>query len=114
MAVRPFIDTLRALRYGALEEELAGKLNELVLACDKTQKAGQLTLTITVKPSRAGPVEIFDQVKATLPQFERGSTLMFPTVEGNLQREDPRQPQLPGLKTVDTTTGELKEVSANG
>jgi hypothetical protein len=44
------------------------------------------------------------------PKEERGTSLMFATVEGNLQREDPRQMSLPGLKSVDTAVGELRHV----
>jgi hypothetical protein len=36
---------------------------------------------------------------------------MFSTPEGNLTREDPRQMQIEGLRTVDKSTGELKRVA---
>ena len=54
---------------------------------------------------------MFDDVKVKLPKEERGSSIMFSTPEGNLTREDPRQMQIEGLRTVDKSTGELKRVA---
>jgi hypothetical protein len=45
-----------------------------------------------------------------MPKDEKGSSLMFATPEGNLQREDPRQLKIEGLRQVDMETGELKKV----
>jgi hypothetical protein len=36
---------------------------------------------------------------------------MFPTPEGNLQREDPRQLKLEGLREVKREDGELRNVA---
>jgi hypothetical protein len=110
MPTRPFIDTLTALRYGELHDELSEKLNELVTACSETGKAGALTLTLKLKPSKGGAMEISDEVKSKVPKLEHGSTLMFPTPEGNLQREDPRQLKLEGLREVPRETGEIRNV----
>jgi hypothetical protein len=41
MAIRPFIDTLTALRYGELHDELSEKLNELVAACRRVPDRGR-------------------------------------------------------------------------
>lgn len=111
MAIRPFIDTLTALRYGELHDELSEKLNELVAACADTGKAGTLTLTLKLKPSKGAALEISDEVKVKVPKLEHGSTLMFPTPEGNLQREDPRQLKLEGLLEVKREDGELRNVA---
>lgn len=110
MGIRPFSDTLVALRYGTLHDELSEALNQLVTKCESTQRAGSLTLTLKIKPSKAGRVEIIDDIKLTLPKEEKGSSIMFVTPEGNLQREDPRQMSLDGLRVVDKQDGELKRV----
>ena len=88
MAIRPFSDFLTAIRFGQLQEELSAKLNELTTACTAEGKGGKLVLTLALKPGRSGQVEILDDIKLTLPPQEHGSTLMFATPEGNLQRED--------------------------
>lgn len=111
MGIRPFSDTLTAIRFGKLQEELSAKLNELTTACTAEGKGGKLVLTLALKPGKAGQVEILDDVKLTLPPQEHGSTLMFATPEGNLQREDPRQMQLEGLRAV-AAPAPLKEIAS--
>lgn len=110
---RPFTDTLLALRHGELLDELSDAINELTTACAETGKAGTLSMTIKLKPGNAGQIEVIDEVKLKLPAPTKGSTLMFATPEGNLVRNDPRQMSIEGLRQVDTSTGEIKQV-ANG
>jgi len=111
--MKPFTDTLNQLRFGTLTEDLTRQLNELVLKCDSTGRAGSLTLTISLKPGKGGQLEIFDDIKVKMPKEERGSSIMFCTPEGNLQREDPRQLQLTGLRAVgDDQPSELRKVAA--
>lgn len=107
---KPFTDTIVALRFGTLNQELTEKLNELTTKCAETGRAGALTLTLALKPGKAGQVEVFDDVKLKLPKEEKGSSIMFVTPEGNLTRSDPRQGELEGLRTVDRDTGEIRKV----
>lgn len=111
MAARPFTDTIVALRFGTLNDDLTEKLHELTQKCVDTGRAGTLTLTLALKPGKGGQIEVFDDIKVKLPKEEKGSSIMFATPEGNLQREDPRQLQLDGLRTVDKDTGELRRVN---
>lgn len=107
---KPFTDTLNALRYGTLTDDLTKELHALTLKCDSTGKAGELKLTIKLKPGKGGQMEVFDDIVVKAPKDEKGSSIMFTTVEGNLQREDPRQLNLEGLRSVDMETGELRRV----
>lgn len=108
--MKPFIDTLNALRYGQLHQELTDNLHKLTKACQDTGKTGEMILKIKIKPGKAGQMELIDEIKTKLPEFERGSTILFTTPEGVLQREDPRQLKLEGLRMVDHETGEIKEI----
>lgn len=110
--MRPFTDTLNALRFGTLTEDLTKALNELTQKVADTGRSGDLTLKLSLKPGKGGQIEVFDDIKVKAPKEERGSSIMFATPEGNLMREDPRQLQIEGLRTVDTKTGELKRVGA--
>lgn len=110
MPARPFTDTIVALRFGTLNDDLTTRLHELTQKCVETGRAGVLTLTLQLKPGKGGQIEVFDDVKVKLPKEERGSSIMFATPEGNLQREDPRQMQIDGLRTLDKDTGELRRV----
>lgn len=107
---KPFTDTLVALRFGTLNDDLSEALNELVTKCDATGKGGELKLTIKLKPGKGGQIEVFDDIQVKAPKEERGSSIMFATPEGNLIREDPRQLSIDGLRTVDMETGELRRV----
>lgn len=111
--MKPFTDTLNAMRFGTLSEDLTRALHELTAACVDTQRPGALTLTLQLKPGKGGQIEVFDDIKVKPPKSERGSTIMFSTPEGNLQREDPRQKKL-DLRQVDASTGEIINLNTAG
>lgn len=111
MIPRTFPQTLDSLRYGQLSDELTKALVNLTAACAETGRAGTLTLTLQLKPGKGGQIEVFDDVKTKMPKQERGSSLMFATPDNNLTRDDPRQVQIEGLRTVDQETGELRRVA---
>lgn len=110
---KPFNDTLVQLRFGELHEELTDAMNELVSSVDKTQKGGKLTLTLTLKPGKGGQIELVDDLKVTLPKQEKGSSIMFATPEGNLQREDPRQRSFEGIRSVDQEVKARREAQTD-
>jgi hypothetical protein len=107
---RPFNHTIAQLRYGTLNDELTKALHELTQKCGDSGKAGELKLVIRLKPGSGGQMEVFDDITLKLPKEQKGSSIMFATVEGNLQREDPRQKTLEGLKTVEQEQRELRKV----
>ena len=99
-----------------LAEELADALNDMVHASTETGKASELALKIKLKPlpGTSGQVELDTDVKAKLPQPTRGKTLMFTTPNNNLQRENPKQTTLDGLRTADQEANaqtELRQAS---
>ena len=109
--MKPFTDTLNHMRFGTLSEDLTKALHELTQKCADTGRVGKLTLELQLKPGKGGQIEVFDDIRVKLPKEERGSTILFATPEGGLAREDPRQMQIEGLRTVDKATGELKRVA---
>jgi len=109
---KSFEDFLAALP--DLREDLADALNDMVHASTETGKVSEMTLKIKLKPQggNAGQVELDTDVKTKLPQPVRGKTLMFATPNNNLQRENPRQQTLDGLRTADqeaTAQSELRK-----
>lgn len=91
-----FNATVAQLRNGSTQIEASELLHELVEACRETNKVGEITLKIKVRPDGGtGQFFLEDQVTINAPKSERGKTLFFGTPEGNLQREDPRQKKLP-------------------
>lgn len=109
MAQKPLSQQIRALRTG-LDDEIGTKLAALVKKCEDTGRAGTLTIALKLKPGKAGQIEIFDEIKVTEPKEERGSSLVFATVEGNLDRKDPRQGELEGIRVVEHDSGRVISV----
>lgn len=110
MTPRSFNETIVALRYGTLHDDLTNELNALVSKVANSMKAGELTLKLKLKPGKGGQIEIVDDILVKAPKEEKGTSIMFATPDGNLTREDPRQLQIEGLRSVDMETGELKKV----
>lgn len=100
MALTPITETLRHVRGGLLIIEASEQLAELVKAVEITGKGGKLVIELQVKKlSRSGALEIIDKVTSKVPTEAPLSTMMYPTPEGNLITEDPRQAKL-DLKAV--------------
>ena len=96
--IRPFDQTLRDLSEGATNSELSEALWDLVQRVQDTGKAGSLTLTLAVGFDGNGRVQIKDEVKTKLPEFNRPTTAFFIDRDGNPSRRDPNQPLLPSLE----------------
>lgn len=110
MSIRPFVDTLRDLECGVFLESLGSEQHELIQAIQKTNKGGKLVIELDYKPEGNGQMTIAAAVKSKVPQMPRGKSLFFVTPEANLTRTDPRQQEIPGLRSVDTDTPEFREV----
>lgn len=107
-----FSEFLESLDYGAIADEATHELNELVHACTETGKAGEIVLAIKIKPTgKGGQVELASDVKVKKPKPVRGTTIMFCTPDNNLQREDPRQRSLDGVRTVAEESRPVRAVS---
>lgn len=107
-----FLETVRQLRAGRTQDELSQKLNQLTQDCRATGKQGSITLTIKVKPDKGDTGQYFleDDIKTSEPKFDRGQTIFWGTPEGNLQRTDPNQGELP-LRDVSAKAEAPREVS---
>lgn len=111
---RPFADFIREQARGATHDELSELLAELVRKVDETGKAGTLTYSLKVSPIKgSGGFEVTDQIKAKMPEFDRGGSIFFATKNGALTRDDPNQPtfeslrEVPGVGVVDDFSGEV-------
>ena len=91
-------------------DDAAEALSALVLAVDQTGKAGSMTITIKLRKATGSALAVSGNVTVKKPAEPPFEALMFPTPEGNLLMEDPRQQKLE-LKAVGAPAGELKTVS---
>lgn len=92
---RPILETLHHLEGGAFLNDAADGLAEIVKSVDATGKPGKITLEITVRKAMSTALAIKGKVTVKLPPETPLEALMFPTPEGNLMTEDPRQAKLP-------------------
>lgn len=98
---KSFAETLALLGYGDFEQEATDELNELVHAVTETGKSGSLKLELKLKPvGKGSQIEISNELKLTKPKPVREVQILFATADNNLQREDPRQKTLDGVRTV--------------
>jgi len=95
MAVKRITETLERLRGGQMLDEASELLAKVVQGVDTTGKAGEITIKLQVKKlSRSGALEVIDKVTGKVPEETPITTMMYPTPEGNLITEDPRQQKL--------------------
>lgn len=99
-AIRPFKDVLTELGEGATHAELSDAFWELLQRVQDTGKAGTLTLQIAIAPNGNGRIDVKDEVKLKLPEFNRPQTAFFIDKHGNASRRDPNQPEIPGVTHI--------------
>lgn len=93
--------------------DVAGaKLSEVISAIVATNKAGSLTMKIDIKPSTAGALAVKASVSIKKPKGLPPESLLWPTPEGNLMADDPRQTKLELKQVAAEPARELKTVGA--
>lgn len=97
-----FCQTLGNLQHGYTLQELDQALTEALQASSDTGKQSTVTVKLTIKPNGAGTYKIVDDIKTTLPKFEKEATVLFTDRDQQLVREDPRQQRL-SLEQVSTS-----------
>jgi hypothetical protein len=116
MSIRPITQTLALLQGGTFIDQCSELLAATVQGVDETGKSGKLTITLDLKKS-AGAISIAAKVTNKTPEVAADADLMWPTVEGNLQLDNPKQAKLNfGVVDVakreildtDQQTGEIK------
>lgn len=92
--------------------DLAGaKFSELIKAVTDNNKAGTLTMKIAIKPSTAGTLAVKAEVNIVKPKGMPAESLLWPTPEGNLMAEDPRQLKIELKQVAQEPARELKTIN---
>lgn len=99
-------DFLTAMRKALRPEVLARagvELAEVIRSVREVGKKGSLTLTVSLTPMKNNPdvAEVTARVKSSPAEPTPRATPMWPTESGRLERNDPRQQALPGIRAVD-------------
>ena len=93
--------------------DVAGaKLSEVIAAIVATNKAGSLTMKIDIKQSTAGALAVKASVAIKKPKGLPPESLLWPTPDGNLMADDPRQTKLELKPVAAEPARELKTVGA--
>ncbi|QEK35900.1 hypothetical protein [Acinetobacter johnsonii] len=108
-----FCQTLGNLQHGYSLQELDQLLTEALQASQDTGKVSKVSVTLTIKPNGAGTYKITDDIKSTLPKFEKEATLLFTDGEQQLVREDPRQQKLKLEQVQSSGPIDLKGIPAD-
>ncbi len=104
------LQTISSLHAGLLADEANDKLQDLVKAVDSTGKAGTITITLSVRKATAGALAVKGKVTSKLPAEPDLEALLFPTPEGNLLTEDPRQQKL-DIRPIAAPVRELRTIN---
>lgn len=108
---KPFAAVIQEQRQGGLHGELSHELANLVASVQETRKPGVLTLTLKVTPNKDGvTVTLSDDISVKLPKSDRGAAIFFVQGDGNLVRNDPRQPELPLREVGAREATEIRKV----
>src|SRR5262245_28944212 len=113
--MRPFTDVLRDIRKGRVVEAASEELAEVVRGVLDTNKPGELTLKLSVKPQGKGDnaVIVGAKLAAKVPQADLPDALFFADLDGDLLRDDPTQQRMfADVERVDPLTGEVTKLGA--
>lgn len=113
--VRPFADFLRELQKGSTHEELSQGLQRVVAGIADTGKKGEVLLKISLAPAVKGNNQhlvVRSEVVIKAPSIERQPSLFFADRNANLVRNNPDQPEIPGLRAVPGSTDDDQEAKA--
>jgi len=108
--MRPFTDVLRDIRKGRVVEALTVELAEIVRGVLDTSKAGELKLTLSLKPQGKGDnaVIVSAKIAAKVPQADLPDAIFFADLDGDLFRDDPTQSRMfADAEKIDPVTGEI-------
>lgn len=92
-----FVNLLVEMRGGQVAIDLNKKFDEILQAVLETGGKGELTVKLTVKPSKMGmggaviEVEMEHDTKLKRPELKVGRSVFFVTKDGKLTRDDPAQ-----------------------
>lgn len=114
--MRPFTDVIRDIRKGRVVDAASEQLAEVVRGVLDTNKGGEITLKLSIKPQGKGDnaVIVSAKLSAKVPQSDLPDALFFADLDGDLLRDDPTQQRMfaDASERVDPLTGEVVKLGA--
>lgn len=112
--VEEFTYLLQQHRQGGCLDELGQALRDVTDAAQLTGNPGVIILKVMIDPTKSGAVEIYDDIKITMPKAEKVGSLFFVGENGVLQRNNPNQLEM-SLRSIEggvaQNTENLRQVS---
>ncbi len=107
------ISVLQRVGSGRVLERLEDAIN--AASADVVETGNPATVTLVLKISTKAQGDVLTMVDGTVGRSVPKKAPVgayFYVVDGELYKDDPRQAELEGFRTVDRETGEVREVSA--
>ena len=104
---KTFSQVVADQRRGLFSDQAGDKFAELVTAVRATGKPAELIIKLAIKPNQQpGAVTVTDEIIAKAPKIDKAADFFFADDQGTLLRQDPNQPDLPGIRAIDNTKRE--------
>lgn len=110
--VRPFAAVITEMAGGQVAAKASAALQELAEAVADLRRKGKIVLTIEMSPRKGSDtaLNLDASVVTTLPKPEPIEDVFFAGKGGVLTRNDPRQPEIPGIVREVPNPHNTKEV----
>ena len=111
--IRDFASVLVELDKGRVHLEASEGLWDLIQAVEQVKKKGTFTLTLVVAPvndAEGSPLDVRAEVKVSPPRPAPRANVAYVDEQGNLTRNDPRQPEIEGLRVIDTDNKNVRSI----
>lgn len=85
------LELLQTIRRGEFLLRINEQLSELTQACFITEGDGEIEIKLAFKNNAEGQVRVVPKVKIKKPIRAVGEAIYYATVDGSLERDDPKQ-----------------------
>lgn len=93
-------DIIENMNRGRTARDIDSKLKEMLDATAEHGRGGELTVKLKVVPTKRGVSEVTASVSSKLPTEKPEASIFFVNEQNQLVRDDPRQPNLPGVISI--------------
>lgn len=110
--VRPFAAVFAEINNGRVAAEASRGLQEVAAAVADLRRKGKVVIVLELTPRKGSDtaLNVAATVTTTLPKPEPVEDVFFAGTGGVLTRNDPRQPEIPGIVRQVPNPHEIKDV----
>lgn len=105
---KPFADNMRFVEGGLFMSRLEDSLHDVITAVDAGAKTGELIMKIKIRKVGAA-MGVTGEITTKLPKEKVEESILYPTVDGNLSTQHPKQQSLALTTTEDDRPTALRQ-----